>query len=406
MNGAPAPVARVAGLALRYKTVAALDGVDLVLPAGGITGLIGPGGVGKTSLLAVLAGARRIQRGQVEVLGGDMRSGAFRARVCPRIAYMPQGLGANLYATLSVEENLQSFARLFGQDAQERRARIDALAHALGLHAFLERPAGQLSGGMKQKLGLCCALIHDPDLLILDEPTTGVDPLARVQFWELIGRLRAARPGLSVLVATAYMDEALRFDRLVALDAGRVLATGTPAALLVRTGGATLEEAFVALLPAARRAGHAAPVPSAAAPAAGGEAAVEARGLSRRFGDFTAVHDVSFRIARGEIFGFIGSNGCGKTTTMKMLTGLLAPSAGEARLFGHPPPPRRPRHQAPHRLHVAGFFAVPGAERGPEPAAARPPVRSARRPRATRSGRRCWRWRARTASRSSCPRIS
>jgi len=335
MNGHDAMVARVAGLTLRYKAVTALDGIDLALPAGGITGLIGPDGVGKTSLLAVLAGARRIQHGSVEVLGGDMRSRAFRARVCPRIAYMPQGLGANLYATLSAEENLQFFARLFGQDARERRARIDLLARSLGLYLFLDRPAGQLSGGMKQKLGLCCALVHDPDLLILDEPTTGVDPLARVQFRDLLGAIRAARPGLSVLIATAYMDEARHFDRLVALDGGRVLAAGTPDELLARTGAATLEQAFVGLRPGPRRPGRA--LPAARPPGAGGAPAVEAHGLWRRFGAVVAVRDVGFAIARGEIFGFIGSNGCGKTTTIKMLTGLIAPSAGEARLFGRVP---------------------------------------------------------------------
>ena len=328
------PVARVTGLGLRYRRTHALDGIDLALPAGAVTGLIGPDGVGKSSLLAVLAGARRIQRGQVEVLGGDMRRPGHRSQVCPRIAYMPQGLGRNLYPTLSVEENLDFFARLFGQAAPERRARIDALTRSTGLYPFLARPAGQLSGGMKQKLGLCCALIHDPDLLILDEPTTGVDPLARVQFWELIASIRAARPGLSVLVATAYMDEAERFDWLVALDAGRVLAAGTPRALRERAGAPDLEQAFVALLPAARRAGYRPLAPSAPAPDPGGAAAVEARGLWRRFGDFVAVQDVSFRIARGEIFGFIGSNGCGKTTTMKMLAGLLAPTQGEAWVLG------------------------------------------------------------------------
>ncbi|MET0983536.1 MAG: ATP-binding cassette domain-containing protein, partial [Telluria sp.] len=232
LKGEKVPVAQVAGLALRYGKVTALDGVDLALPAGGMTGLIGPDGVGKTSLLAVLAGARRIQQGRVEVLGCDMGRAAVRAQVCPRIAYMPQGLGRNLYPTLSVEENLQFFARLFGHDARSRRERIDALTAGMGLHPFLGRPAGQLSGGMKQKLGLCCALIHEPDFLILDEPTTGVDPLARVQFWSLIGAIRRARPGLSVLAATAYMDEAQRFDWLVALDGGRVLAAGTPGALL------------------------------------------------------------------------------------------------------------------------------------------------------------------------------
>ena len=336
MKGEALPAAMVAGLSLRYRKVTALDKVDFTLDAGSMTGLIGPDGVGKSSLLAVLAGARRIQEGQVEVLGGDMRQAAFRARICPRIAYMPQGLGRNLYATLSVEENLQFFARLFGQEAQARRARIDLLTRSTGLAPFLGRPAGQLSGGMKQKLGLCCALIHEPDLVILDEPTTGVDPLARAQFWDLIAGIRRGRPGLAELVATAYMDEARQFDRLVALDAGRVLAAGAPQALLARTGSANLEQAFVRLLPAGRGTGdRQVPAPAPPHRAADG-AAIEAQGLWCRFGDFVAVRDVSFRIARGEIFGFIGSNGCGKTTTMKMLTGLLAPSSGEARLVGRP----------------------------------------------------------------------
>ena len=188
---------------------------------------------------------------------------------------------------------------------------------------------------MRQKLGLCCALIHDPDLLILDEPTTGVDPLARSQFWDLIDRIRAGRPGMSVLVATAYMEEAGRFDWLVAMDSGRLLATGTPAELRARTGADTLEAAFIGLLPEERRRGHRAVTLPPLAADADAEVAIEARDLTRRFGDFTAVDRVSFRIRRGEIFGFLGSNGCGKTTTMKMLTGLLPASAGEARLFGH-----------------------------------------------------------------------
>ncbi len=157
-----------------------------------------------------------------------MADGRHRDAVCPRIAYMPQGLGKNLYPTLSVEENLQFFGRLFGHDAAERRRRIDDLTRSTGLHPFLARPAGKLSGGMKQKLALCCALIHDPDLLILDEPTTGVDPLARAQFWDLIARIRASRPGMSVLVATAYMEEAQRFDWLVAMDEGQHAGHGHP----------------------------------------------------------------------------------------------------------------------------------------------------------------------------------
>ncbi|CAH1749556.1 ribosome-associated ATPase (plasmid) [Thauera humireducens] len=326
------PVARLVSVSLRYGKTVALDDVTLEVPAGRMVGLIGPDGVGKSSLLALISGARAVQQGQVHVLDGDMGSRRHRNRVCPSVAYMPQGLGKNLYPALSVEDNLQFFGRLFGHDASERRRRIDELTQATGLYPFLGRPAGKLSGGMKQKLGLCCALIHDPDLLILDEPTTGVDPLARSQFWALIDRIRRDRPGMSVMVATAYMEEAERFDWLVAMDAGKILATGTPRELHERTDTDSLEAAFIALLPEEKKRGHQAIV---VPPFVDGEdIAIEARDLTMRFGDFTAVDQVNFRIHRGEIFGFLGSNGCGKTTTMKMLTGLLAPSEGEAWLFG------------------------------------------------------------------------
>ncbi|MBU6491761.1 MAG: ribosome-associated ATPase/putative transporter RbbA [Burkholderiales bacterium] len=328
------PVVRFRDTGLRYGKSVALDNVTLDIPAAAIVGVIGPDGVGKSSLLALAAGARAIQRGRVETLGGDMKSRHHRENVCPRIAYMPQGLGKNLYPTLSVEENLRFFARLFGHGLAEQRRRIDALTRSTGLYPFLARPVSKLSGGMKQKLGLCCALIHDPDLLILDEPTTGVDPLARAQFWDLIAQIRTARPQMSVIVSTAYMDEAQRFDLLVAMDAGRVLATGTPQALLAQTGAASLETAFIELLPPARREGHVRPSATRAQALQNADIAVEARDLTMRFGDFVAVDRVTFQIRRGEIFGFIGSNGCGKSTTMKMLTGLLPASGGSARLLG------------------------------------------------------------------------
>ena len=331
---ASGPVAGVSGLTLRYGKVTALDDVTLEIPSGRMVGLTGPDGVGKSSLLSLLAGARVIQDGKVEVLGGDMRDVAHRNRVCPRIAYMPQGLGKNLYPTLSVEENLDFFGSLFGHNKAERDRRIADLLAATGMTPFRARPAAKLSGGMKQKLGLCCALIHDPDFLILDEPTTGVDPLSRRQFWDLIDRIRVTRPQMSVITATAYMEEAARFDWLVAMNAGRVLATGTTADLLSRTGAENLDAAFIALLPEEDRGEDSAVV---IPPRAGGnsEIAIEAEGLTQRFGDFVAVDSVSFRIPKGEIFGFLGSNGCGKTTTMKMLTGLLEPTEGRAKLFGH-----------------------------------------------------------------------
>jgi ribosome-dependent ATPase len=334
-TGTPAaPVVRVQGVSLRYGDNLALDDLSLDIPANRMVGLIGPDGVGKSSLMSLLTGARAMQEGRVEVLDGDIADVAHRRAVCPRIAYMPQGLGKNLYHTLSVFENVDFFGRLFGHEQAERHQRIDELLDSTGLASFRDRPAGKLSGGMKQKLGLCCALIHDPDLLVLDEPTTGVDPLSRAQFWELIERLRARHAGMSVLVSTAYMDEAERFDWLVAMDAGRILAAGTASELRAHTGAETLEEAFIRLLPEEKRQGHKAIVIPPRATAGAQEIAIEAHGLTMRFGDFVAVDHVNLKIERGEIFGFLGSNGCGKSTTMKMLTGLLQPSDGEARLFG------------------------------------------------------------------------
>lgn len=328
-------VARLRGVGLCYGHVVALAAVTLDIPEGRLTGLIGPDGVGKSSLLSLIAGARCLQAGTVEVLGGSMADPAHRRRTAPRIAFMPQGLGRNLYAALSVAENVDFFGRLFGQTRSERSRRIETLLQGTGLAAFAHRRAGTLSGGMKQKLGLCCALIHDPDLLILDEPTTGIDPLSRRQFWALLASIRAGRPGMSVLVSTAYMEEAAQFDSLVAMDSGKILASGTMAALLGQTHTASLEAAFITLLGKKSRVNGYLPSETPTRATKADEVAIEARDLSKQFGDFVAVDHVSFRIQRGEIFGFLGSNGCGKTTTMKMLTGLLPASGGKAFLFGH-----------------------------------------------------------------------
>lgn len=333
------PVALLEHVGQQFGATIALRDISLAIPARRMVGLIGPDGVGKSSLLSLIAGARTIEQGNVMVLGGDMRDVHHRREVCPKIAWMPQGLGKNLYHTLSVYENVDFFARLFGHDKAERELRINELLQSPGRAPFRDRPAGKLSGGMKQKLGLCCALIHDPQLLILDEPTTGVDPLSRAQFWELIDSIRQRQPAMSVLVATAYMEEAERFDWLVAMNAGEVLATGSAAELKAQTGSQTLEQAFIALLPEAQRQAHRAVV-IPPRDSREEEIAIEARGLTMRFGNFVAVDHVNFRIARGEIFGFLGSNGCGKSTTMKMLTGLLPASEGEAWLFGQPVDPK------------------------------------------------------------------
>ncbi|MGK0524106.1 MAG: ribosome-dependent ATPase [Pseudomonadales bacterium] len=333
-------VARLEAVSHIYGGREALRDINLNLPAGCMVGLIGPDGVGKSTLLGLVAGARKLQQGTLQVLGGDMADSRFRREVSPRIAYMPQGLGGNLYHTLTVDENIGFFADLFGLTGAARTEQVDRLLDATGLLDFRNRPAGKLSGGMKQKLGLCCALIHNPELLILDEPTTGVDPLSRQRFWDLIDTIRQQQPSMSVLVATAYMEEAERYDWLVAMDDGAILATGSPAELKQKTATKTLDDAFIALLPDDRQ-----------EPVSGGASesqlvrnavfsndvpAIEAHNLTLRFGDFTAVKNVSFTIPKGEIFGFLGSNGCGKTTTMKMLTGLLTPSEGEVSLFGSP----------------------------------------------------------------------
>jgi len=329
-------VARIANVSHRYGASVALDGVTIDIPARIMAGVIGPDGVGKSTLLALIAGVRKMQRGEILVFDGDVADPDHLWEIRGRIAYMPQGLGRNLYPTLSVFENIDFFGRLFGQGADERRGRITELLTATGMEKFEGRPAGKLSGGMKQKLSLCCALINDPDLLILDEPTTGVDPLSRGQFWDLINTIRARRPQMSVLVATAYMDEAERFDWLMAMDDGKIIATGTLKELLVKTGQPNLDEAFIALMPEAKRALHKKVVVRLRAASPDETPAIEAEGLTRRFGDFVAVDHVSFKIARGEIFGFLGSNGCGKSTTMKMLTGFLPATSGWAKLFGQP----------------------------------------------------------------------
>ena len=330
------PIARVKNVSHRYGATVSLADVSIDIPSRIMVGVIGPDGVGKSTLLGLIAGVKKIQDGEVVVFNKNIADQETLREMRGRIAYMPQGLGRNLYPTLSVFENIDFFGRLFGLSATERRAKIDELLTATSLEKFEARPAGKLSGGMKQKLSLCCALINDPDLLILDEPTTGVDPLSRGQFWDLINTIRARRPQMSVIVATAYMDEAERFDWLMAMDDAKIIATGTLKELLAKTGEPNLDDAFIAMMPEAKRALHKKVVvrPRVASPDE--TPAIEAEGLTRQFGDFVAVDHVSFKIARGEIFGFLGSNGCGKSTTMKMLVGFLPASSGTCKLFGEP----------------------------------------------------------------------
>ncbi len=330
------PIARVKSVSHRYGTTVSLDDVSIDIPSRIMVGVIGPDGVGKSTLLGLIAGVRLIQQGEVSVFDKNVADVRNLTEIRGRIAYMPQGLGRNLYPTLSVFENIDFFGRLFGQGAEERRGRITELLTATGMEKFESRPAGKLSGGMKQKLSLCCALINDPDLLILDEPTTGVDPLSRGQFWDLINTIRARRPQMSVIVATAYMDEAERFDWLMAMDDGKIIATGDLKELLAKTGEKNLDDAFIAMMPEAKRALHQKVVVRPRVVSADETPAIQAEGLTRKFGDFVAVDHVSFKIPPGEIFGFLGSNGCGKSTTMKMLVGFLPATSGTCQLFGQP----------------------------------------------------------------------
>ncbi|MFG0324267.1 ribosome-associated ATPase/putative transporter RbbA [Pseudomonas sp. zjy_15] len=329
-----APALLAEGISHRYGDLVALHPLGFSLPVGTRCALIGPDGAGKSTLLGLIAGVKRLQQGELQVLGGSIRQRRHRTALYPKVAFMPQGLGNNLYPELSISENIRFFATLFGLGRRECEQRMANLLQATDLQRFAQRPAGKLSGGMKQKLGLCCALIHEPDLLILDEPTTGVDPLSRRRFWELVEQVRVQRPQLTLLVATAYMEEAEQFEHCLMLDGGRLLAAGPSHELAAVTPSGKLDDAFTHY----QGAGKTQHQPLAIPPrqATDGPVAIEAHDLTLRFGDFTAVNKVSFAIGRGEIFGFLGSNGCGKTTTMKVLTGLMPASEGSASLLGRP----------------------------------------------------------------------
>ncbi len=320
------------GINHRYGQQQALVDIAFSLPAGTRCGLIGPDGAGKSSLLGLIAGVKKLQDGQLDVLGGAITDRRHRNSLYPRIAFMPQGLGGNLYPELSIRENIRFFATLFGLSKAECDQRMHSLLLATDLERFAERPAGKLSGGMKQKLGLCCALIHEPDLLILDEPTTGVDPLSRRRFWELVETVRGERPQLTLLVATAYMEEAEQFEHCLMLDRGTLIANGLSRELAAATPSGKLDEAFTHFQGDGAHDKPPLVIPPRESTSA--DIAIEAHDLTLRFGDFTAVNKVSFAIGRGEIFGFLGSNGCGKTTTMKVLTGLMPATEGSAKLLG------------------------------------------------------------------------
>lgn len=392
-------IVRVAGFQKRYKKHEAVKGVDLEVRRGEIYGLIGPDAAGKSSLMKAIAGVLSYEGGQVEVLGTLINSERAAERVKARIGFLPQGLGENLYPDLSIEENVDFFARLRLVSERDLTVRKQRLLAMTRLEPFRTRSMKHLSGGMKQKLGLVCTLIHEPDLIILDEPTTGVDPVSRRDFWAILSELVQDR-GLTALLSTAYMDETARFHRLSLMYQGRVLASGTPSDIRGLTPGSLVtvqavpqvealrrlqksfpqveamgsalrvfiddpnydasllqvqeqlqglhvggirvenpdpEDAFVALLRQHELVTSASGVTTnseEASPRNHDGLAIEARGLVRQFGKFRAVDQVSFQIKAGEIFGLLGSNGAGKTTVIKMLTGILKPTDGEGWVAG------------------------------------------------------------------------
>ncbi len=386
----PAPALRLDAIRHRFRLgkreVLALDGVTAEAAIGRVTGLIGPDGAGKTTLMRLVAGLLRVQSGRITVLGTDVAADPLRVQ--GQLGYMPQRFG--LYEDLSVRENLDLYADLQGVTPSERPERYAELLHMTGLGPFIARMAGRLSGGMKQKLGLACTLVRPPELLLLDEPTVGVDPVSRRELWQIIDHLTRAA-GMTVLFSTAYLDEAERCEHVLLLHEGRLLGQGPPADFTATMAGRSFratagfgrrrlqallaglpgvidtviqgsgvrvvmaaaappepppevtlrpvpprfEDGFVARLRGQSPARSQAPsdLPPRREVEANGEV-ISVAHLTRRFGSFTAVDDVSFAVARGEIFGLLGANGAGKSTTFRMLCGLLPPSAGSLRVAG------------------------------------------------------------------------
>lgn len=329
-------IVKVENLSYFYKNIQALDNINIDLKKGQTIALVGPDGVGKSTLLSILAGAKTPKSGSIEVFGYDITNKNQKSKIYSKIAYMAQGLGKNLYFSLSVYENVDFFAKLFNKDKKDRAKTIETLLKAIGLYQFKDRLAGKLSGGMKQKLGLCCALVHSPKLLILDEPTTGIDPLSRRDFWNLINSIQKQNPDMTIIVSTAYMQEALLFDTIIAINNGKILANLAPKELLEQTNTNNIDEAFIKLMQVESNKNLEFLNSTQKYSFNDKQTVIKASSLTMKFGDFIAVNNVSFEIKEGEIFGFLGSNGCGKTTTMKMLTGLLKASSGEIELFGKP----------------------------------------------------------------------
>lgn len=321
----------------RYKKAIGLNDFNLNLSRGRFHAIVGPDGVGKSTFLGLVATAKHMQKGELLVLGQDVRGRKQRADLAHRIAYMPQGLGRNLYPDLTISEHLDYFAVLFGVSYSERVTRGAMLLQRTGLAGFEHRRARHLSGGMKQKLALCCSLIHSPELLILDEPTTGVDPLSRREFFDLLHEARAQNPNLTVVCSTGYVEEASHFDEVVFIHAGRVLLQETVSNVRSHANDGTLSGAYTAILEANGLTAGQEDRTAANNHPPGDEIVIEAQKLTKRFGKFTAVDSIDLSVRRGEIFGFLGPNGCGKSTTMRMLVGLSQQSAGKVNIFGKVP---------------------------------------------------------------------
>jgi ABC-2 type transport system ATP-binding protein len=412
-------IVRGEGLTKRFArtkndVITALDGVAFGARQGTLTALVGPDGAGKTTLLRLAAGLMRADEGKLTVLGLD--AATQPQSIQDRISYMPQRFG--LYEDLSVQENLDLYADLHGVSRQQRAERYPRLMEMTALAPFLDRLAGKLSGGMKQKLGLACTLVRSPELLLLDEPTVGVDPLSRRELWEIVSGLVESE-GLSVLVSTSYMDEAERCAHVVVLHEGKVLASGSPGELRSRAEGHSffatsqrralarklqaelidrddvidavpqggqvravlrdrkplslsdvtfepttpnLEDSLMMLL---RQETHAHPASNATlelhkkAPEDQSDVVIEVHDLVRKFGDFTAVNRTSFQVKHGEVFGLLGPNGAGKTTTFRMLCGLLPATSGTLKVAGADL--RRARAEARQNIgYVAQKFSLYG----------------------------------------------
>ncbi len=307
-------IINVSHVSKSYGKVAALSDVSFSVSEGEVFGLIGPDGAGKTSLFRILATLLCPDKGRASVGGFDVVADMRAIRKVT--GYMPGRF--SLYEELTVEENLDFFATLFGTTAEEGYDMIKAVYSQI--EPFRKRRAGALSGGMKQKLALSCALVHKPRVLLLDEPTTGVDPVSRKEFWDMLGTLGAK--GVTVVVSTPYLDEVRRCDRVAFLHEGQVRGVGSPEAVLEQ-----FKDVFCPPSIAHAKADN-------TDAAEKKEYAIEVEHLVKAFGTFRAVDDISFSVRRGEIFGFLGANGAGKTTAMHILTGLNKPTSGGGRVAG------------------------------------------------------------------------